>query len=117
MLRLDKIKTKKNSSESLRIKCRPREIVLRVEIKKGLLGGIWGDLLAGLRKRHAGERRGQGLRIHLAAGALQIVVLPRLRIRRLKYTKLHTLHRNYTRYQTLYHISTLHHIHRVADRK
>lgn len=43
------------------------------------------NLLAGLGKCHPGKGRGEGFRVHLAARALQVIVLPRLGIRRLKH--------------------------------
>ena len=42
------------------------------------------DLLGGLRKRHASKGRRQGFRIHFASGTLEIIILPRLHVRRLK---------------------------------
>jgi len=44
------------------------------------------DLLGGLRKRHASKGRRQGFRIHFASGTLEIIILPRLHVRRLKKT-------------------------------
>ena len=43
------------------------------------------NLLAGLGKCHPGKGRGEGFRVHLAARALQVIILPRLSIRRLKH--------------------------------
>ena len=43
------------------------------------------NLLAGLGKCHPGKGRGQGFRVHLAASALQVIILPRLSVRRLKH--------------------------------
>lgn len=42
------------------------------------------SLLAGLGKCHACERGGQSLSVHLASRALQVIVLPDLRIGGLK---------------------------------
>jgi len=44
------------------------------------------NLLAGLGKCHPGKGRGEGFRVHLAARALQVIILPCLRVRRLKPT-------------------------------
>ena len=43
------------------------------------------NLLAGLGECHPGKGRGEGFRVHLAARALQVIILPRLSIRRLKH--------------------------------
>lgn len=43
------------------------------------------NLLAGLGKCHPGKGRGEGFRVHLAARALQVIILPRLCVRRLKH--------------------------------
>ena len=43
------------------------------------------NLLAGLGKSHPGKGRGEGFRVHLAARALQVIILPRLSVRRLKH--------------------------------
>lgn len=42
-------------------------------------------LLGRLRERHASERRGQRFRIHFAPGTLEVIVLPRLHVRRLQF--------------------------------
>lgn len=51
------------------------------------------NLLAGLGKCHPGKGRGEGFRVHLAARALQVIILPRLSVRRLKHqpTRLHVI--------------------------
>lgn len=43
------------------------------------------NLLAGLGKCHPGKGRGEGFRVHLTARALQVIILPRLSVRRLKH--------------------------------
>lgn len=43
------------------------------------------NLLAGLGKCHPGKGRGEGFRVHLAARALQVIILPCLCVRRLKH--------------------------------
>lgn len=43
------------------------------------------NLLAGLGECHPGKGRGEGFRVHLAARALQVIILPCLSIRRLKH--------------------------------
>lgn len=53
------------------------------EACSGRLGGLDVDLLGGLRKGHASKGRRQGFRVHFAAGTLEIVILPGLRVRRL----------------------------------
>lgn len=86
------------------------------------------SLLAGLGKCHARERGGQSLSVHLTSRALQVIVLPDLRIGGLKpqYTAteqkrmaiLHTPHtyntitfqKNKTKYQIIEKI-----IHRTAE--
>ena len=48
-------------------------------------GAAASNLLAGLGKCHPGKGRGEGFRVHLAARALQVIILPRLSVRRLKH--------------------------------
>lgn len=61
------------------------------------------NLLAGLGKCHPGKGRGEGFRVHLAARALQVIILPRLCVRRLKHqpgptsSKFHDPRRVWTR--------------------
>lgn len=43
------------------------------------------DLLASLGECHPGKGRGEGFRVHLTACALQVIILPRLSVRRLKH--------------------------------
>lgn len=69
--------------------------IIKSEVKEGSLTErtskeqipiryVYSHLLAGLREGHARERRGKRLCVHLAARALQVVVLPGLSVGRLK---------------------------------
>jgi len=63
--------------------------------KKGTFLSLGGtDLLAGLRKSHSSERRGQSLGVHFAARPLQVVILPGLRIWGLLHTNVQRFWQN-----------------------
>lgn len=58
---------------------------LRLSVCMCVTAVVSENLLAGLGKCHPGKGRGEGFRVHLAARALQVIILPRLSVRRLKH--------------------------------